>query len=198
MKILIITHPRSGGKSLLEWVSHEKKYKSYHEPNLMNPEILSEIYYNNNIVVKILISDLMNINDDFNFDKLFEKFNVIILHKRNDVRDIAISLLKAKMDNIWHNTYEINNQWLETYNEDIEKEVEEIKSMLFNLNKLQRNDFFNTTYESVFITKTDIELLCSIIKIENPNWLDILNSKRKLRNGNIGMDNLNPSKRSII
>jgi F0F1-type ATP synthase delta subunit len=92
----------------------------------------------------------------------------------------------------------LNNQWLETYNEDIEKEVEEIKSMLFNLNKLQRNDFFNTTYESVFITKTDIELLCSIIKIENPNWLDILNSKRKLRNGNIGMDNLNPSKRSII
>ena len=198
MKILIITHPRSGGKSLLEWISLEKSYKLYHEPNLMSPEILNEIYNNNNIVVKILIGDLTKINADFNYDKLFENFNVIISHKREDVRDIAISLVRAKMDGVWHNTYEINDEWLETYNKDIEKEIEEIKITLFNLSRYQRNDFLNTTYESVYVTKTDIEPLCSILKIKNPNWLDILDNKRKLRNGNIGMDNLTPTKRSII
>jgi hypothetical protein len=198
MKILIITHPRSGGKSLLEWISIEKSYKSYHEPNLMSTEILNEIYNNNNIVVKILIGDLTKINADFNYDKLFENFNVIISHKREDVRDIAISLVKAKMDNVWHNTYEINNEWLETYNENIEKEIEEIKITLFNLSRYQRNDFLNTTYESVYITKTDIEPLCSILKIKNPNWLDMLDNKRKLRNGDIGMNNLIPTKRNII
>ena len=198
MKILIITHPRSGGKSLLEWISLEKSYKLYHEPNLMSPEILNEIYNNNNIVVKILIGDLTKINADFNYDKLFENFNVIISHKREDVRDIAISLVRAKMDGVWHNTYEINDEWLETYNKDIEKEIEEIKITLFNLSRYQRNDFLNTTYESVYMTKTDIEPLCSILKIKNPNWLDILDNKRKLRNGNIGMDNLTPTKRSII
>ena len=198
MKILIITHPRSGGKSLLEWISLEKSYKLYHEPNLMSPEILNEIYNNNNIVVKILIGDLTKINADFNYDNLFENFNVIISHKREDVRDIAISLVRAKMDGVWHNTYEINDEWLETYNKDIEKEIEEIKITLFNLSRYQRNDFLNTTYESVYMTKTDIEPLCSILKIKNPNWLDILDNKRKLRNGNIGMDNLTPTKRSII
>jgi hypothetical protein len=198
VKILIITHPRSGGKSLLEWISLEKSYKSYHEPNLISPEILNEIYNNNNIVVKILIGDLTKINADFNYDKLFENFNVIISHKREDVRDIAISLVKAKMDDVWHNTYEINNEWLETYNEDIEKEIEEIKITLFNLSRYQRNDFLNTTYESVYMTKTDIEPLCSILKIKNPNWLDMLDNKRKLRNGDIGMNNLIPTKRNII
>ena len=194
MKILIITHPRSGGKSLLEWISLEKSYKLYHEPNLMSPEILNEIYNNNNIVVKILIGDLTKINADFNYDKLFENFNVIISHKREDVRDIAISLVRAKMDGVWHNTYEINDEWLETYNKDIEG----FQPFIINLSRYQRNDFLNTTYESVYVTKTDIEPLCSILKIKNPNWLDILDNKRKLRNGNIGMDNLTPTKRSII
>lgn len=198
MKILIITHMRSGGKSLLEWISYEKGYKSYHEPNLKDSKILSEIYNNNYIVVKILVGDLSKINFDFNYEELFEKFNVIILHKRNNIRDVAISSLKGKLDNVWHNTYEINNHWLKTYNNDIEKEIEEVKIILLNLSSYQKNYFFNTTYESIFITKTDIEPLCSILKIEDPKWLDILDYKRKLQNGNIGMNKFNPTKRNVL
>jgi len=198
MKILIITHMRSGGKSLLEWISYEKGYKSYHEPNLKDSKILNEIYNNNYIVVKILVGDLSKINFDFNYEELFEKFNVIILHKRNNIRDVAISSLKGKMDNVWHNTYEINDHWLETYNNDIEKEIEEVKIILLNLSSYQKNYFFNTTYESIFITKTDIEPLCSILKIEDPKWLDILDYKRKLQNGDIGMNKFNPTKRNVL
>lgn len=189
---------RSGGKSLLEWISYEKGYKSYHEPNLKDSKILNEIYNNNYIVVKILVGDLSKINFDFNYEELFEKFNVIILHKRNNIRDVAISSLKGKMDNVWHNTYEINDHWLETYNNDIEKEIEEVKIILLNLSSYQKNYFFNTTYESIFITKTDIEPLCSILKIEDPKWLDILDYKRKLQNGDIGMNKFNPTKRNVL
>jgi hypothetical protein len=54
VRILILTHPRSGGLSLMRFIGHELNYKTYHEPfnNLSNDEIDMELLVIDNIVVK--------------------------------------------------------------------------------------------------------------------------------------------------
>jgi hypothetical protein len=46
----------------------------------------------------------------------------------------------------------------------------------------------NTTYESIYKDKTNIDTLCSALNIEEAIWLDILDSRHRLQNGKLGME----------
>ena len=55
MRILILTHQRSGGLSLMTWISRELNFVFYHEPfsiNYYDEGIINDVMNNDNIVVK--------------------------------------------------------------------------------------------------------------------------------------------------
>ena len=58
MRILVLTHKRSGGLSLITWIANELTYEIIHEPNLTNPIIKHKILTDNDIIVKIFPEDI--------------------------------------------------------------------------------------------------------------------------------------------
>jgi hypothetical protein len=46
-----------------------------------------------------------------------------------------------------------------------------------------------TTYDGIYNDKSDIPRLLKYLNIYNPIYLDILDNRHRLRNGEIGMDN---------
>jgi len=81
------------------------------------------------------------------------------------------------------------NEWIDDKKILIDKKVEEL-SEIYSILKGLKFDGINTTYDGVYNTKEDIKKLIGYLEIREPAWLDILDNKRRLRNGTIGMDNL--------
>jgi hypothetical protein len=42
LRVLILTHPRSGGMSLLQYIKYELGYEEYHEPFFGNGDGMSD------------------------------------------------------------------------------------------------------------------------------------------------------------
>jgi hypothetical protein len=86
--------------------------------------------------------------------------------------------VKAKMDNVWHNTYEINNQWLETYNEDIENL--RYSMVEFNLGTyssvLNETTSTRSAYLYNYSNISNIELLGPYIHFNNLNIVNKITS----------------------
>lgn len=188
MKILILTHARSGGLSLMRWIEYEKSFKSFHEPNLKDSQILNQIYDNDNIVVKILPGDNGKFEKEFDYLKFISHFDVVIIHKRINTRESAISLIKSGEENEWHKPYTIDNEWLENNEIKIQNEIFQLEMIHKNLDVYKTNETLITTYESIYNDKTDIDKLCFILKIKEAIWLDILDSRHRLQNGQLGME----------
>jgi hypothetical protein len=198
MRILIMTHPRSGGLSLMSWIAHETKYDVYHEPDFNNLVERDIIFNNDKIVVKTFPHNVSESGIDvIDFINSFDK---VICHIRSNITDVAISMVMGSINNTdikssWHKTYKIDEKWLEDNKDEIENKISIVKDLINNVERLKDNKCFNTTYESIFETKNDIPKLCEYLEIINPAWLDILDKKRKLRNGEAGMNNI---KRRLI
>lgn len=188
MRILILTHARSGGKSILNWVTKEKGYHGYHEPNIKDGNLFLKILKEDNIVVKlfpaILDEHKVNLGE---FIKLFDK---VICHHRENMDDVAVSMVYGnerdnKNHNNWHETYDVTDDWLCQNKDKIEeklKEVNEIidRSMSLNINCLK------TTYDGIFENKKDITKLIEFLEIKQPFYLDILDKRHRLRGGVVG------------
>jgi len=201
MRILILTHPRSGGLSLLTWIFNEKKrlinsivvkqeeFQLYHEPDLTNDEIKKTILNRNNIVVK-LFPNVIDPNELTNF---MDSFNKIIIHKRNNIKDVAISLLysKLKENSIYfmHDVYELDSQWIEEHSNEIEYYERIVNEYHIELDKIIHPNLIRTSYESIHWDKIDVTKVCDYLNIKNPKWLDIIDKDRRLQNGNKGMNN---------
>ena len=170
MRILIIALARSGGYQLNEWLALELGYKMIHEPIYNNKSIEG-----NDIVVKYNIGEIENrIDIDLsNWDK-------IIGLMRTDVRECAISSLKAVQTNEWRGGYEVNSEWINQNETDI-KHFEEW------INK--RNDYLNTikeiqlkvTYERIYNTKEDIQRIKDYIGMTNTKYEHLLDNTNRLR-----------------
>lgn len=200
MRILILTHGRSGGLSLSRWIIDELNYTLYHEPFIKYDKDYIEniICTQDNIVVKDFPYNLILKGFDvYNFMKTFDK---VIFHKRMNTRDTAISNVSGWQRNkefkntisLWHETYELNEEWIEKNLDAIEQEEKEIAerdSVLNNIYYDNSIEGLRTTYENIFENNSDITKLTEYLGIKETNWLDILNPKHKLRNGNIGMKN---------
>lgn len=197
MRVLVLTHPRSGGRSLLTWICQELSLCFYHEPTL---EDYDKIFTEKHIAVKDFPHRITEAG--YNIDEFASKFDKVILHSRGDARDIAISLVYAiestrnDLDYKHHDLYRIDDKW-------INERESEIQRMTIHSNKLI-NDIKNvnincliTTYDGVFYNKTDVEKISNYLGIKKNHFLDILDNKRRLRNGEIGMYNAKSSKTLI-
>ena len=132
MRILIITHARSGATSLMSWIAFELGYKTlYHEPNLRDSKIYEKVIDEENVVVKIFPSDVGAIG--FDVSKLAKTFNKIIFHTRDSIKDTSISIVAGKQNNNdsveskWHETYEITDEWVIKNEQEIDNTYDTVK-----------------------------------------------------------------------
>lgn len=186
MRILLLTHPRSGGLSLLAWIGHELRIPTLHEP-FSNPELIDKIFNAENVVVKDFPDSIVRCGYDLN--DVISKFDKVICHRRESVRDTAISMARLIDSENAHYTYKLDDKWLKDNEELIDEKVKDINETHRVLNELEIGGL-HTTYDNVYNTKTDIKRLTEYLGIREPAWLDILDNKRRLRNGDKGMDKL--------
>lgn len=197
MRVLILTHPRSGGRSLLTWICNELGYWIYHEPTV---DQYGEVLSKKNIVVKDFPNRI--IDAGYNINEFISTFDKVICHSRGNTRDVAISLIysieesKKNPEYKHHELYKIDDEWIKEREDEIERMMIHSKELLEDIKKVNLNSL-NTTYEGVFYNKTDVEKITNYLGIKKHLWLDILDNKRRLRNGDIGMDNLKNSKTLI-
>ena len=183
MRILLLTHPRSGGLSLMAWMGHELRYKTLHEP-FSNVELIDNVFNFEDVVVKDFPDSIIRCGYDLK--EVMSKFDKVICHRRESVKDTAISMVRLSDSEQSHHTYKLDDKWLEDNNNQIEEKIKEINDTYGILESLEFNGI-NTTYDGVYNTKDDIKKLTEYLGIREPAWLDILDNKRRLRNGEVGM-----------
>jgi len=173
MKILIIALERSGGLQLTEWISLEMGYKPIHEP-ILTPQSIE----GDNIVVKYLITEIMNINDiDLtNWDKIIGLI-------RMDTYETAISQTVAQERKKWHDSYEISDNWIYNNLKLINQSQKNIKSNIDYLKGIEEIKVL-VSYESIYNTKEDIQRIKDYIGIKNTKYEYLLNNKNRLRKKN--------------
>jgi len=208
MRILVLTHGRSGGLSISRWIQNELRYKLHHEPFIQydNDFLDNVILKEDNVVIKDFPFNLtLKGYDVYKFIKTFDK---VILHKRLNLRDLAISLVNGwhrnKKDenkiSHWHEKYELNEEWIENNIHLIKNEEKDIlkrDNLLYQI--YDNNDIqgLRTTYENIFENKDDIIKIVQYLGIQKPEWLDILDSRHKLRNGDLGMNDYKKGSHNI-
>ena len=197
MRVLILTHPRSGGMSLLQYIKYELEYTEYHEPffgngnGLTDEQINTELFVNNNIIVKDFPFRIKE--RGYDLMDVISKFDKVIIHHRGSHRDVAISLIYAELNersNQMHVPYEINDEWIKGNEYEIEQRMDQTKDMFNIIQDLNYEKCIRTTYDGIYNDKSDIPKLLKYLRIYNPFYLDILDKRHRLQNGDIGMDNV--------
>ena len=192
MRVLILTHPRSGGMSLLNYISNELNYSQYHEPfnDLTEEDINTKVLMENNIVVKDFPNHIINKGYDLN--DVVSKFDKVIIHHRGNHRDVAISLtyFQYGYGSNLHETYKVTDEWIKDNEDKIEQMMVNTSEMISTIENMKNEGCLRTTYDGIYNDKSDVLRLLKYLNIYNPRYLDILDKRHKLQNGDIGMDDV--------
>ena len=186
MRVLILTHPRSGGFSLLSWISRELNHISYHEP-FLNPshaQTCPDVWHRLDMVMKEDITHLIDAGVDL--FRFMESFDRVILHVRTDLRELAISWARQLATGESHLVYEMNEQWISDHAEEIsqaEARAVRLQGKILAQKSKCPVPCITTSYEGIYTSKRDIPKLCQFLGISDPQWLDSINPARRLRNG---------------
>lgn len=186
MRILILTHGRSGGLSFMAWLGHEMGYPTLHEP-FSNPEEIKRVFTEKNIIVKDF-PDII-INAGYNLEDVISSFDKVIIHKRNNILDTAISSSYTNDSSKLHKVYQVTKEWIGDNKDKIDSNIQDFQVVYDILDNIESNAL-KTTYEGLYQTRKDIDRIAEYLGIKEFRWLDILDYKRKLRNGDVGMSNL--------
>ena len=185
MRILIIAHHRSGSTSFGKWLSMELNYQYVNEPyNNNQNERLYSAFNSLNVVSKFLYSDFKNKTQIEETINLFDK---VILLKRNNVRESAVSILIAKETNKYHHKYKINNHWVE---ENKDKIYNESLNFIKINNEISKLNGLQITYEGIYDTQEDIEKVKNYIEIDEFKYLHYIDKKMRYQQKNINKQNL--------
>ena len=182
MRILILTHPRSGGFSLLSWISRELNCASYHEPLQTGSREICQI--DPNAVVKEDVSSVLHCFPDL--VTFMSKFDRVIFHTRNILRDCAISRVRQLATGESHVVYAIDAAWLAAHEAQIvrtEMEFVGIHGAILSAASRFKGEGITTSYEGVYHSGDDIQRICQFIGVRDPQWTDMLNPKRRLQGG---------------
>jgi hypothetical protein len=183
MRILIISHQRSGATSFGKWLAMELGYIWIHEPFNLDPRdwnhnrnIKIQYMYNlKNIVCKCLYGQFLNKEK---IKALIIKFDKVILLKRNNIKDSVISELITKDSGVYHHEYNITDKWLI----DNEKRIQDAMPNFIELNnEISSLDGLQITYEGIYDNKQDIQKVKEYIGIVDTLYLDKLDKKYRYR-----------------
>lgn len=186
MRILILTHPRSGGFSLLSWISSEIGLKSYHEP-LSDPGVSPDIW-NPKLCPDVIIKEHASrfIERGMSIQGVIEGFDKVIFHTRRNLDEASISRAKQLDSGDSHLVYVMNTQWEEDHHRQIleaSRELSDSRSLILSQASLCEGAHITTTYCGVYREFTDIPIITKFLGILDPQWLDIIHPKRRLQNG---------------
>jgi hypothetical protein len=183
--------------SLLQYIKYELGYTEYHEPffgngnGLTDEQINTELFVNDNIIVKDFPFRIKE--RGYNLIDVISKFDKVIIHHRDSHRDVAISLTYSELnerDNEMHIPYKVDDEWIKDNEHIIEKRIIETKEMYNSLEVIKNDKYLITTYDGIYNDKTDIPKLLKYLNIYNSRYLDILDKRHKLQNGDIGMEDV--------
>jgi flavodoxin len=179
MKILIIAFSRSGGTSLMKWVSSELNLRWIQDPTAehRNENKIKEAWKFENTVVKINPWEY-----ETEVQKHFDKTIILI---RENLNDIAVSLCKANERNLWHSQYKIDEAWLKQ-NENRIKEYE-ADAERYNKKSLswKTDDNLLVTYSGIYETGQDIERLKEYLGLNETKYIKILHPDNRYRTNKI-------------
>ena len=200
MRILILTHPRSGGFSLLNWISSELDYKSYHEPLLNGPDCKDflDSASNPDVVVKEDVSHIvLSIFTDL--ESYLSGFDRIIFHTRDNLKDCAISRVRQLETGESHVIYAIDDAWLAASENNITRTKMEsigIHGVILSAAARHKEIGITTSYEGVYHSGDDVQRICQFLGIADPQWLDVIDPKRRLQGGDTNLKD--PTKKRVI
>lgn len=186
MRVLILTHPRSGGFSLLSWISQELGYTAYHEP--LQSEFRALCQYAPNIAVKEDVSIVLSLFPDL--ESFISKFDRVIFHTRENLRDCAISRVRQLETGESHVVYAIDAAWLAAHEAQItrtEMESMGIHGAILSAASRFKGIGITTSYEGVYHSGADIQRICQFIGVSDPQWTEIIDPKRRLQGGDLGL-----------
>lgn len=170
MKILILSHTRCGSTTLCKWLSNELNVELDESP--YNKKTFNSVFEKTDIIRKIVIEEYLPSNDIINkFDK------VICLTRENSI-ETSISFIVANRTNIWHNPYDVSNEWILENKNKILQKVNQYDLMK---NKLKQIKSLQLTYENIYINKTDINMIIEYLNIKTPKHLEMIDYNNKYR-----------------
>ena len=158
---------------LSEWISKELGHHLHHEPE-------TGYVGGFDIVVKCLVSSVVerNMLNHNGFDP--NKWDKIITLKRNDTRKAAESMTIAESNQNWHGHYNLTDNWIKQN----ESKIQENEIFISRGNEvIDRIDFpaLKLTYEGIYQTGEEIPMLKDYLGITNPQYLDMLDKRNKYR-----------------
>ena len=170
MKILVLSHQRCGSTTLCKWLSKELNINL--DGNHYNSKTFNSVFFNNDIIKKNEVEDYYPTEEDIS------KFDKVIYLTRDDSTNAAISCVMAKTTNNYHNEYSITKEWIDKNKNQILYEINKYNKMK---SKIKEYIGFQTTYEGVYLNKSDVSKILKYMNIENPKHLDMLNYDKKYR-----------------
>ena len=173
MKILVLSHTRSGSTTLCKWLSKELNIELDETPFDIN--VFDSVFQKENIIRKILTESCSLSNETINkFDK------VIFLTRENSI-DSAISFIVTDNRN-WHVDYEITSDWINDNKNEIFKEFNKYNMLKL---KMKKYDGFHVTYEDIYINKKSVNTILDYLNINSPKYLDMLEYTKRYRKDGI-------------
>jgi hypothetical protein len=194
MRILILTHERSGGMNLLMWLCREfsmgyynEPFNCYHEPfnNSSEPPNLLKM---ENIIVKEFPERIKE-NFDTPINDFISTFDYVIILIRNNTYETAISatFMRSPERGKIHvqNVYNVDDLWIEKNKQEILLKQKELEEKIKFLKSIENG--LVVSYENIYENTSDIENIKNYLKIKSTKFTEILNNRHKLRNGKFGM-----------
>jgi hypothetical protein len=131
--------------------------------------------------------DVSSVLDCFpDLDTFIAKFDLVIFHTRVNLRDCAISRVRQLETGESHKFYKIDALWLAAREAEIphtEMEFRGIQGAILSAAARRKGLGITTSYEGVYDTGVDVERICQFIGVSDPQWLDIIDPKRRLQGG---------------
>ena len=176
MRILIYAIPRTGSTTLGRYIANSFGYKYLSEPygefsKIHNKNDIPYTWDLSDVVVKTIHNQI-----DMTSEKLFEKFDKVVILTRENVKEQSLS---------FHYAYE-NNQFLKPYVLNDFK-IDEVKlNTLLNSFDSDKNELlnlngFHITYEQIYQNADKLNDLDEYLEITDKKYRYMLNSENRYR-----------------
>jgi hypothetical protein len=173
MRVLVLSHTRCGSTTLCKWLSNELDIVLNDSP--YNFKTFNSIGKSSNVVAKIVVEEYYPTKEDIN------KFDKVICLTRENSTETSISFIQSKNVDLWHNQYEITTEWIGENENKILEQIHKFEEMKL---RLKEYEVFQTTYEAIYLNKSDSNKILTYMNIDSPKYLDMLGYDKKYRKDN--------------
>jgi hypothetical protein len=185
MRIAIISHHRTGSTMFSRWLSFELGYSLILEPyniddwNKNREYNMQNALKKENVIVKYLYNQF---NNQTEIDEVLNNFDKIILLIRKNEKESAISAVYAAESKKFHNTYFIDDSWIDNHIDLIENEIINLNILKDKIKNIPTG--LLVTYENIFEEKTDVDKIKNYIGLNmfKHNYIHLIDTNLRYRN----------------